>query len=65
MMQPDTAEMLRRFWAALGNPACQHPRLELESTAERYLTGRHICTTCGATLTLNQMSEGSASQEGG
>lgn len=60
-MQPDAAEKLRNMWKALGDPPCKHPKLELESSAEVYLTGRHICTTCGATLMVNRIHDGSAS----
>jgi hypothetical protein len=64
-MRPDAGEKLRKMWAALGNPPCRHPKLELESSTEVYLTGRHVCTTCGAALALNQISESSVSKSTG
>lgn len=53
-MHSDTAAQLRQFWKDRGNPPCKHPKVELESVSNRYLTGKHVCTTCGAILTVDQ-----------
>lgn len=56
-MHADTAAQLRRRWEELGNPPCKHPKVELESVSNRYLTGKHVCTTCGSIVILNIESD--------
>jgi hypothetical protein len=51
-MHSITAARLRENWKAQGNPPCKHPEVELESASKRYLTGKHVCTTCGAILSV-------------
>jgi len=56
-MHADKAAKLRRRWEELENPPCHHPKVELESIGNRYLTGKHVCTTCGSIMTLNTGSD--------
>ncbi len=53
-MHAETAARLRQYWNEQGNPPCRHPKIELESVSNRYLTGAHVCITCGALLTVDR-----------
>ena len=47
-MTQNDALRVREVWAQSGRPACEHPIVALEHSADRqYLTGRYVCTTCG------------------
>ena len=56
IMHEDTGAKLRENWKEHGGAPCRHPKLELESSLNHYLTGRHVCTTCGALLTVDQLN---------
>ena len=56
-MHSTTAAKLREIWKARGNPTCKHPEVELETASKQYLTGKHVCTTCGAILSVNPEEE--------
>jgi hypothetical protein len=52
----EEALRLRRVWAVKGNSSCNHPQLD-----EEYYwgsqTGEYICTTCGKSLTSNDVEQ--------
>jgi transposase-like protein len=55
-MKAIEAAKLRKNWKARGNPHCSHSRTELEITSPGYLTGRYVCTICGARLPVQKQS---------
>jgi hypothetical protein len=46
MTQKEIAER-REAWKKSGDPPCIHPRLELFTTEQGYLTGDYHCLDCG------------------
>jgi hypothetical protein len=54
-MTKSEAARLRETWRHLANPMkCEHMVLLLERTDNGYLTGKYVCTTCGAEVMQKQ-----------
>lgn len=49
-MTESEAKQLREAWKKLGNPPCDHPALLLQQSEHGFLTGRYVCTKCGAVI---------------
>ena len=55
-MQMRDAKQLQKKWKKRGNLSCRHPHVQHEYYYETP-TGEMVCTTCGATVTFNDLEE--------
>jgi hypothetical protein len=51
------AEKLRQEWKAKGGGRCEHLALVLERNTRGYLSGKHVCTTCGKQIPIRKRGD--------